>query len=455
MNRFPAPISVNPIHTRQQNGVTISARIAGGIAIGCAFTLVLAFGGVQPQWYLPVYGMLYATTAAGLILALLGRLPVQWNWIFILLLAILGLPLAQLALHTTVNPSATETGFLHLLAGACAFWLASIAATDTGFRRAWLLLMAAACGILGGWDIFQFFLFPHHIWGIVHVTTNMPMGPFVNRDDFAACIELLFPAALALAMRPRREIAQSLAWGLAAALGFASVVLCASRGGAIGIALELGLFWLWWRHKNRQFITSNSPQPHTGELQADAMPSATIRQKKTASRPWSWMLLAIAGLLFVYAYAAGYTHLLARLPSTGISAQARLELDHSSLAMGIYRPVLGWGWNTWKYVYPRFASFDDGDIYDYAHSDWMQWWAESGLLGTLCLAAMAALFLRRIRAKLRRQNQFNDFDFALIAGLTAFLLHATADFIFHIPGLLLLFTINAGMIITLHQPCNN
>ena len=275
MNRFPDQISAIPTHTLQQNRVTILARIAGGIAISCAFTLVLAFGGVQPQWYLPVYAVLYAATAAGLILALLGRLPLQWSWTYAPILAILALPLAQLALHITVNPAATETGFLHLLAGACAFWLAGIAAADTGFRRAWLALMAAACGLLGGWAIFQYFLFPHHIWGMVHVTASTPMGPFVDRDDFAACIELLFPAALALAMRPRREPAQNLAWGLAAALGFASVVLCASRGGAIGIALELGVFWLWWNRSNHPLPSPHNQQPHANQLRPSTQPQSS------------------------------------------------------------------------------------------------------------------------------------------------------------------------------------
>ena len=401
-----------------------ACEAGGWIATAAAITLTLAFGGVQARWYLPVYGVLYITTFIYLLLAARGRIQLDWNPVFLPGIALICLPLLQLALHTTVNRAASATGFLHLLAAGCAFCLAWGAGKKPHFREYWLRFTAITGGLLAMEAILQFYLFRSRLFGIFPISTQ-PTGSFVNHDDFAAGMELLFPAALVLLARARQTLTQKITWGCIAAIIFAAVIFSASRGGAIGLGVEIILFWLWQ--------SRTKPSAPAGVKQK-AGPKAGLNQATVRS----WPILLILILLFTGV--TGYQRLARRMPETSPELHSRLSLDAVSLHMGWEKPLLGWGVGSWAFIYPQFARWDDGLILLYAHCDYAQWWAETGLAGLILAIGFAAILIHH----LRRQNR-DDLAWAALLALTAVCLHASFDFIWHIPALWLMTAIWMGL----------
>lgn len=86
---------------------------------------------------------------------------------------------------------------------------------------------------------------------------------------------------------------------------------------------------------------------------------------------------------------------------TGGVGEGRFILYGDTLRMIEERPWFGWGWESFQYIFPRFASPRPyRQTYQYeqyaldAHSDWLQVPAEVGLVGTGLLLAALAGFLR-------------------------------------------------------------
>jgi O-antigen ligase len=76
------------------------------------------------------------------------------------------------------------------------------------------------------------------------------------------------------------------------------------------------------------------------------------------------------------------------------------------------------------------------DYYDYAHNDYAQFASESKLLGLGILALFVASTLAAaLRAQWRRRDPLmRGMSFACIMGVTAILIHSTADFNLQIPA---------------------
>lgn len=401
-----------------------------------AAVLTAAFGGVQPQWYLPVFAALLAAAAVGLIYGNagdgFGSGALSW-----LLLAALALPLAQMALGRSAAAAATEQAWVMLLATVAAFWLAR--------RTPWTAwtscrILAIGGAALAAWAMVQLRMFPGLIWGVHPVAAGAPVGPFVNHDDFAACMELLLPAGLALSLRPGQALARGLAWGLAPALMAAAVVASASRGGAAVATGEIVVFLWWWAGRGAGARAGWRNESDGGE-----------GAERGRARRGAWAAMAgVAVLAAGYAAAAGFGPLFARLRRTELDAGTRLALARSSLEMGAARPWWGWGLGTWPAVYPAYARFDDGLRFNAAHDEYAQLWAETGALGCALALGVAVAYGRGVLAREPRRDggargAKAAARFAPLLAMGGFLAHATIEFVFHIPALVMLFALLAGL----------
>src|ERR1017187_5811652 len=192
------------------------------------------------------------------------------------------------------------------------------------------------------------------------------MGPFVNRGQYSAWIELLLPVALYLAFSDQRR---RVLWGSAAAVLFGSLVAGASRAG---------------------FVLAG------GELLAVV---AVAGVRKFVSRK---MLVAasvqIAVLAGIAATVAGWQGLQSRL-ETQSSEALRVDAVRASAQMAREHPWLG-----------------TGLFLNQAHNDWAQWAAEGGLPFMLLLAAFCLLCWKKAVPSI----------YGL--GAVAFLLHGLVDY---------------------------
>ncbi|MEO8127699.1 MAG: O-antigen ligase family protein [Bryobacteraceae bacterium] len=310
-------------------------------------------------------------------------------------------PLLQLALAQTVNRGATWVAALNWFTFLLVFLLACDALAHLRARD-WFLKTSALCGsLLAVLAIAQkysangriFWLFPSGY------TTDV-LGPFVNRNQYAAWMELLLPIALYFAVTDRRT---RVLYGTGSAIMLSSVIAAGSRAGSVLVLAE-GL----------------------------AVMAIFAFRAQAPRRTIVLRALQFSGAVVIAVALAGSNDLRARLQATGAES-LRLDALQASIRMTAERPWMGSGLGTWSIIYPKYARIDTGLFMNQAHNDWAQWAAEGGIpfVGLLALfaAALAKPAFRSIYG----------------LGIAAFLLHALLDYpMQQRPGLAAFFFAIAG-----------
>jgi O-antigen ligase len=87
-------------------------------------------------------------------------------------------------------------------------------------------------------------------------------------------------------------------------------------------------------------------------------------------------------------------------------------------------------------TFPAYRPEQVANFYDYTHNDYVQFAAESGVVGLGLLGLVVALSLgAALRAQwLRRDPLMRGMSFASIMGVTAILIHSWVDFNLQIPA---------------------
>jgi O-antigen ligase len=194
--------------------------------------------------------------------------------------------------------------------------------------------------------------------------TDYVLGPFVNRNQYAAFLETILPIALWQALRDRRLAFANCA--IAAAM-LASVVAAASRAGSVLMCVEVAaVLLLAWRRG--------------------------MAPARAVARGFA----AFAAIAVLFTAIAGWQALRQRLWEQD-ALPGRRQFLVSSLTMLHDRPAMGFGLGNWARAYPQYALFDDGNYVNQAHNDWLQWAVEGGvpffviLLSLVVMAVPAAL----------------------------------------------------------------
>ena len=293
-------------------------------------------------------------------------------------------PLAQLATGTTFSRGQTWLAALDWWTFAVVFLLAAHVFADRAIRERFLRVSVVGGALLAIVAVAQkyssvgavYWIFPSGYYEDV-------LGPFTNRNQFAAWIELLLPMALWLAVMARRGRA---VYGVAAAVMTGSVVASASRAGCALVALEIV-----------------------------AVPALLVlrgagHRAELVRRAARFAALAAAAVVVM-----GYQGLWERVTAGGNEA-LRVDALRASLRMVQDRPWMGSGLGTWPAMYPRYAGFDSGLVMNQAHNDWAQWAAEGGLPFLLLMILFAALLWKPA------------FRSIYGLGVAAFLIHALLDY---------------------------
>jgi O-antigen ligase len=187
------------------------------------------------------------------------------------------------------------------------------------------------------------------------------LGPFQNRNNFAAFVELLVPVALWQAFEARRDRIVYLA---VAGFLVAAAVASGSRAGAAIVFLEVfAVFAVAWRQ---------GKLPRGGLMRSAA---------------WTFALAGLAILI------AGWEVLWQRIQAGNLLLYRR-EIFASTVAMVAARPLSGFGPGTFQTVFPAYTTFDAGLVVNHAHNDWLEWAAEGGIPFALLLVSAAAWCIR-------------------------------------------------------------
>jgi O-antigen ligase len=268
-------------------------------------------------------------------------------------------------------------------------WAAAAAAVYVGFQvlrsavareRAGTIAIWFAL-LLSGTAILQWYTGAGRVfWLLPTGYSEGVAGPFLNRDHYAAFIEVLLPVALWRALRRDENALLSV---LAAATMLASVIVTGSRTGSFLAGAEVLAF----------------------------CGLASVRGGRSGMRLAGVVLTAGLAMTLI----AGWEFLWLRLQEDD-PLGIRRYMYQSAMAMVAERPLTGFGLGCWREVYPHYSLFDDGSLVHHAHNDWLEWAGEGGLPAAILMLAFAVMMTR---AALR-------FPWGL--GAAVVLVHALLDF---------------------------
>jgi O-antigen ligase len=237
------------------------------------------------------------------------------------------------------------------------------------------------------------------------------MGPYVNHNHYAGLMEMLIPISVALAACHSQRRWRSLAC-IAILVAILSVIISGSRGGLIAVAVEMGLL----------VYTAAS----TGRGQ---------RQRYVVLAACALSLSAVA--LLIWADPGGVWRrweTATRSPETALDLRVRTTPD--SLRMFRGNLLKGVGLGAFETAYPQYQTLVSDRVIDFAHNDYAQLAAETGLigcaLGTASIAAFLWFSFRNLNSRLSSPRGWLQMGAA--TGVCGLLVHSFSDFNLHIPA---------------------
>lgn len=235
----------------------------------------------------------------------------------------------------------------------------------------------------------------HHLMNGIVGWSLWPVGPWaplVNSNHLATLGVLLGPVCAGTVVR--RSSPVPLRWAAAvAALWCLGVVLTSLSAGAYLAAAVIGMGW-------------------------------AARSKRLG--PPRWFAVGFLGASVI----AGAATLYYAVPEWwAVSVGARWAQWRESINVGVGAPVLGVGPGGYARAYAPYQDFYRQWTYDHAHSDWLEFGLEIGLLG-VALAAALVVLTRGSRAARRGGGAR-----WLTLGLLGAAVHALVEFPLHIPGI--------------------
>ena len=302
---------------------------------------------IPGRWALGLYQVaaLGAVGAWGVWLAVRPS-PVRWTGLLLPLLLVPAWGIVQIVSGETIYRWETWNSVLNWTVDCALFFLAFQILAHTPVRERflkWLLYFGAALSVISTLQLFTsggkiFWLFPSGY-------SDLVLGPFVYKNQYAAFIETILPLALyrgITSLRPFRY------WIMAGVM-VASVIASASRTGALLVIAEVVIIPVlaWLR--------------------------GVLPLRTTALALGVGIAMSVAFTAIV-----GWNVIWNRFHEAD-PYQTREQLLRSSVQMVHDRPAMGFGLGTWSTAYPAYALYDDGLFANQAHNDWAQWAVEGGL----------------------------------------------------------------------------
>ncbi len=252
-----------------------------------ATVAVFGMGGVFPSVYFPAYGLIELALVIGGVRVLAGKTQYHFDPLHVGLIVIWCYGLGEWYFRISPVARLGLTSLMHGGVAIAAFFLFSQVyqqEQDQGWIGAWISLLVLALAVLGlaQWETAPHLIYWHFSYPYAH-----SFGPFVDRDEFAACMELLLPVSFWQTLRQRGRPDRMLLWGIVPLAGFIAVVVSRSLAGTLVVVCEgaLGLGLGWYLQSRR----ARKPQ-------TDAAKAAEVsRSQRRQARNLRIMLWGLGG----------------------------------------------------------------------------------------------------------------------------------------------------------------
>ncbi len=338
------------------------------------------------------------------------------------------LAFATLSLLRAVNLPAALYRLGLLLAGLCVFYIVTHAHLDQGRIRACAVATIASALIATFYAFLQYVgLDPFRL-----IVLSSTLG---NPNFFGEYVSSIIPICLALALASERVRSRQF-YGLSALVLFAGLLLSRARAATLALVASLVVFGLLLRRRRM------------GHEMADfrrLLPLAGI----------ALVIAGFFGFRFFSSFVGmgGIKGVLERYFASGsiqTSIIHRLVFYWDSLKMALDNHVLGVGIGNFEFAYPKYRSMpetvDPHDlVLDHAHNDYLELWAEVGVVGLVAFLWLLVGFFRKVF----RSKEPSILSFGYAASVGSIAMNSLFSFGFYNPVPLAIFWLSMGFALRL------
>ncbi len=334
---------------------------------------------------------------------------------------------AQMAFHTTFSLYHTRVELQLMVAYLILLLLLTQAFYRSNHLRGLVWFLMSMGFFVSIFGILQHLTFNGKLyWFRVMRYGGLPFGPYVNRNHFAGFAELLIPIALVPLVLGKVRRERLLLVALFALVPIVALLLSASRGGIVSLAVEIVILFLLLLMRR-------------------------VRGKH----------ILVGGMVVLCAVLAvswiGVHQVLQRFTgfqSLEVTEAKRAAMRRDTWAIFVDHPLIGTGLGTLQMVFPRYDSLYDGKIVNHTHNDYLEALAETGVLGGLCCVwFLGVLSLDSLRGLAELGSSFGAaLNLSGLVGCCGLLIHSLVDFNLHIPANALLFVVAAYLATVRLQP---
>ena len=407
----PAPSLLTLPRPKQDLDPSVWA-LARVMLVGLLMIASLLFGAVQ-SW---AWGGITAVAVAVLLLwgigsARRGSIRVLWSPLLIPIVATAILAATQMLGGASQDYIATREAFIKLITYGILFFVTQQLYLSAP-SKVWRLTGIAVVSYMFGMALFavvQYFASPGLLYGRL-AESNSVFGPYVNHGNYAGLMEMLIPIALAFTIALRWKHPAKLFVLFLIFMSVVSVFLSGSRAGLVSLACEFGIVAV-------VLIRSRSNQR---QLVLTGMVAVCL-----AVGVFYWL---DPGEVW------GRWQQMASRPELALGNRQTIALD----TMRMTRDHLGHGvgLGAFQTAYTPYQTLATALSIDYAHNDYLQFIAETGVCGMVLLPVSLALFFVLGFCHLHERLHYPQgwLQFGAAVGVCGLLLHSLSEFNLHIPA---------------------
>ena len=338
----------------------------------------------------------------------------------------------EVARTLSLDPYATRLVLVQLTA-LLIFFSTALAYIDSPKRLRTIVRAIIIFGfVLGFIAIIQSLISPSAIYGLRAPPLAVPFGPFVNRHNFAAYMEMTLALPLGMMFSGAIEREKRLLFLTAIALMGVALLMSSSRGGMISLIAMI--FFL---------VVLSGFRPKV-EAIAQGVSERTRHLMLRVGLGFALLLAIAVGVTLI----GGESSLSRFVDSVNASdpTTGRTQLWRISWLMIKANPVVGAGLGAYGVAYTPFDPRNGVARPEQAHNDYLQVLTDAGIIGAaLGLFFIIALF----RMGLRRRESPDIFRRGVATGALAacfaVLVHSFFDFTLHTTSNALLFLTMAAL----------
>jgi len=263
-------------------------------------------------------------------------------------------------------------------------------------------------------------------------------GTFINRNHLAGYLEMALAVGIGLLIsnlsnersRDWRDRLRRLSETLLSPKALIRVTL---------IVICIGLILTKSRMGNAAFF---------GSLVISGVLFLVIARHATRSTTIFLISLVVLDILLVGSW-VGVDKVVQRMEETSATYEHRDEVARDTITMIKEQPLTGIGSGNFFSVFPNYQQLDIWDNYYHAHNDYLEFLSESGLIGTMFLAAAVfySLLMAYQAMRRRRSALMQGMAFASFMGIVSILIHSSVDFNLQVPANAAMFVLLMGLAI--------